>query len=178
MSFKLNKKISFLIIIIAFQGLSFSQHSKKLDPIDIFALEHISSPEISPTGDKVLYQRNFKDIMTDKSLSNIWLVNFDGSNNRPVTTGNNDDFSPRWSNSGKMFLYKSNVDGKTQLYLFNLNTNSTQKLTNVQSSIGNVQWSDDDKHILFTSFVKDTKNNLIKMPEKPDGAKWNNLQLK
>ena len=121
----------------------------------------------------ILYQRNFKDIMTDKSLSNIWLVNFDGSNNRPITTGNNNDFSPNWSNSGKMFTYKSNKSGKTELYLYNLNNNSTQKLTNVHSSIGNVQWSDNDKYILFTSFVKDTKNNLIKMPEKPDGAKWN-----
>ena len=169
----MNKKLTFLITVLVFQSFSFSQSSKKLDPIDIFDLEHVSNPEISPKGDKILYQRNFKDIMTDKSLSNIWIVNFDGSNNRPITTGNKNDFSPKWSNSGKMFTYKSNIEGKTQLYLFNLNTNSTQKLTNVQSSIGNVQWSDDDKHILFTSFVKDTKNNLIKMPEKPDGAKWN-----
>ena len=71
MNFKLNKKNTFLIIVIVFQSLSFSQSSKKLDPIDIFDLEHVSSPEISPKGDKVLYQRNFKDIMTDKSLSNI-----------------------------------------------------------------------------------------------------------
>ena len=173
MIFKLNIKYTFLIILITFQSLSYSQSSKKLDPIDVFDLEYVSNPKISPKGDMILYQRNFKDIMTDKSLSNIWLVNFDGSNNRPITTGNNNDFSPNWSNSGKMFTYKSNRSGKTQIYLYNLNNNSTQKLTNVHSSIGNVQWSDNDKYILFTSFVKDTKNNLIKMPEKPDGAKWN-----
>ena len=173
MIYKLNIKYTFLIILITFQSLSYSQSSKKLDPIDVFDLEYVSNPKISPKGDMILYQRNFKDIMTDKSLSNIWLVNFDGSNNRPITTGNNNDFSPNWSNSGKMFTYKSNRSGKTQIYLYNLNNNSTQKLTNVHSSIGNVQWSDNDKYILFTSFVKDTKNNLIKMPEKPDGAKWN-----
>ena len=173
MILKLNIKFTFLIILITFQSLSYSQSSKKLDPIDVFDLEYVSNPKISPKGDMILYQRNFKDIMTDKSLSNIWLVNFDGSNNRPITTGNNNDFSPNWSNSGKMFTYKSNRSGKTQIYLYNLNNNSTQKLTNFHSSIGNVQWSDNDKYILFTSFVKDTKNNLIKMPEKPDGAKWN-----
>jgi len=173
MILKLNIKFTFLIILITFQSLSYSQSSKKLDPIDVFDLEYVSNPKISPKGDMILYQRNFKDIMTDKSLSNIWLVNFDGSNNRPITTGNNNDFSPNWSNSGKMFTYKSNRSGKTQIYLYNLNNNSTQKLTNVHSSIGNVQWSDNDKYILFTSFVKDSKNNLIKMPEKPDGAKWN-----
>ena len=45
-------------------------------------------PEISPNGEMVLFQRNFKDIMTDKNLSNIWIVNFDGSDMRPITTGN------------------------------------------------------------------------------------------
>ena len=162
-----------LSLTLFFYQFSYGQISKKFEPIDVFDIEYVSSPEISPDGNKILFQRNFKDIMTDKSLSNIWLVNFDGSNNRPITTGNNNDFSPNWSNSGKMFTYKSNRSGKTQIYLYNLNNNSTQKLTNVHSSIGNVQWSDNDKYILFTSFVKDTKNNLIKMPEKPDGAKWN-----
>ena len=43
----------------------------------------------------------------------------------------------------------------------------------MQSSIGSVDWSDDDKYLAFNSFVKKSENNLIKMPEKPEGAKWN-----
>jgi acylaminoacyl-peptidase len=43
----------------------------------------------------------------------------------------------------------------------------------MQSSIGSVDWSDDDKYLAFNSFVKESENNLIKMPEKPEGAKWN-----
>ena len=89
MIFKLNIKYTFLIILIIFQSLSFSQSSKKLDPIDVFDLEYVSNPKISPKGDMILYQRNFKDIMTDKSLSNIWLVNFDGSNNMYNTSSRN-----------------------------------------------------------------------------------------
>ena len=54
----MNKKLTFLITVLIFQSLSFSQSSKKLDPIDIFDLEHVSNPEISPKGDKILYQRN------------------------------------------------------------------------------------------------------------------------
>ena len=75
----------------------------------------------------ILFQRNFKDIMTDKNLSNIWIVNFDGSDMRPITTGNHNSFSPKWSNNGKMFTFRSNHDGTTQLYLYNLENNSTQK---------------------------------------------------
>ena len=70
----------------------------------------MSSPQISPKGDKILFLRNFKDIMTDKNLSNLWVVNFDGSDMMPITTGNHNASSPKWSNSGKMFTYKSNEE--------------------------------------------------------------------
>ena len=168
-SFKTILTAFFVIFLTSAKG----QISKTFDPIDIFEIEYASDPQISPSGDRVLYLRNFKDIMTDRNLSNIWLVNFDGSGSRPITTGNKNDFSPRWSNSGDRFIYKSNVDGSTQLYLYDINTSSTQKLTNMQSSIGNVIWSDDDRYLLFTSFVEKTDNKLIQMPKKPKGAKWN-----
>ncbi len=169
---KSSKSILTLIFLIFFTSVQ-GQISKTFDPIDVFEIEYASDPQISPDGENVLYQRNFKDIMTDRNLSNIWMVNFDGSFNMPITTGNKNDFSPRWSNSGDKFTYKSNVDGRTQLYLYDVASKSTQKLTNIQSSIGNIIWSDDDKFLLFTSFVEKTNNKLISMPKKPKGAKWN-----
>ena len=169
---KSSKSILTLIFLIFFTSVQ-GQISKTFDPIDVFEIEYASDPQISPDGENVLYQRNFKDIMTDRNLSNIWMVNFDGSFNIPITTGNKNDFSPRWSHSGNKFTYKSNVDGRTQLYLYDVASKSTQKLTNMQSSIGNVIWSDDDKYLLFTSFIEKTDNKLISMPKKPKGAKWN-----
>ena len=169
---KSSKSILTLIFLIFFTSVQ-GQISKTFDPIDVFEIEYASDPQISPDGENVLYQRNFKDIMTDRNLSNIWMVNFDGSFNMPITTGNKNDFSPRWSHSGNKFTYKSNVDGKTQLYLYDVASKSIQKLTNMQSSIGNVIWSDDDKYLIFTSFVEKTDNKLISMPKKPKGAKWN-----
>ena len=99
--------------------LAISQPSNKLEPIDVFDMEYVSNTEISPKGDKVLFQRNFKDIMTDKNLSNLWIVNFDGSGMMPITTGDHNAFSPKWSHSGDKFTYKSNVEGRTQLYIYN-----------------------------------------------------------
>ena len=36
-----------------------------------------------------------------------------------------------------------------------------------------MKWSPDDSYILFSSFIDDKRDKLIKMPEKPKGAKWN-----
>ena len=165
------KKFLLLTFIVTLN--IYPQQSDNFKPIDIFDLEYVSNTQISPDGKKVLYQRNFNDIMTDESFSNIWLINYDGSESRPITTGNYKDNSPRWSNNGDKFIFKSNREGKQQIFLFDLNNNSTQKLTNFQYSIGSMRWSPDDNYILFSSFIDDKRDKLIDMPEKPKGAKWN-----
>ncbi len=152
---------------------AFSQTSNIFEPIDVFDLEYVSNTQISSNGDKVLYQRNFNDIMTDESFSNIWLIDYDGTNNRPITTGNFKDNSPKWSNKGDKFIFKSNRVGKSQIFLFDLDNNSIQKLTNFQYSIESTQWSPDDNYILFSSFIDSERDTLIVMPDKPKGAKWN-----
>ena len=164
------KKI-LLISLVSFSA--FSQTSNIFEPIDVFDLEYVSNTQISSNGDKILYQRNFNDIMTDESFSNIWLIDYDGTNNRPITTGNFKDNSPKWSNKGDKFIFKSNREGKSQIFLFDLNNNSIQKLTNFQYSIESTQWSPDDDYILFSSFIDSERDTLIEMPDKPKGAKWN-----
>ena len=66
-----------LIIILMIQ-ITYSQVNDTFQPIDVFDLEYVSNPQISPDGNTVLYQRNYKDIMTDNNYSNIWIINFDG----------------------------------------------------------------------------------------------------
>ena len=169
--FKLKSFIVFTILLST--NLIYSQSHNKFKPIDVFSLEYVSNPKISPDGKKVLYVRNFKDIMTDKNHSNIWIIDYDGKNNTPLTTGNKNDFDPTWSNSGDKFTYKSDSDDTVQLYLYVLGQKSNQKLTNLQNSVSSVDWSEDDKYLVFTSFVEKPSVSLIKMPEKPKGANWN-----
>ena len=153
--------------------INVNAQKSNLEPIDVFKLQHISNPQISPDGNSILYERNFKDIMTDSNYSNIWIVNYNGSNIRPITTGNKKNSKPTWSNDGKKFLFKSKNDEATELYLYDLENKSLQMLTSVEFDISNLRWSSDDKRIVFLSFVEKRKNKLIELPEKPEAAKWN-----
>lgn len=145
---------------------------EKLDYMDVFQLEWVSDPQISADGQKIIYVRNYNDVMADQSFSNLWIVNFDGTNNRPLTSGNHNDFSPRWSPDGKRILYKSNKDGSVQLYARWLDNGAEAKLTNLKKSIGNTVWSPDGKLIAFNSFVEDAPASLTTLPSPPSGAKW------
>jgi len=165
----------FVLLIGCLFSLSLAQAqiSNQLEMLDIFNLEYISDPQISPDGSQIIYVRNFKDVMTDRNLSNLWIANFDGSKNRPLTTGEQNDRSPRWSHDGSRIVYTSNKSGKNDLYLRWMDSGEERVLINTEKSPSNLAWSPDDKHLVFNMFVSEANPSPIKMPAKPAGAKWN-----
>jgi len=100
--------------------------SHKLTALDEFQLQLPSDPQISPDGKRIAYVRRFADPMTDKRYSNLWIINTDGTDHRPLTTGNRSDVSPRWSPDGMRLAYLSDADGKQQLYVRWMDTGQTR----------------------------------------------------
>ena len=166
---KLYSLIAVMLLTVALHA----QPSDKFELIDVFDLEYVSDPQISPDGNRVIYVRNFSDVMTDKNHSNLWIINFDGSGNRPLTTGNHNDVHPRWSHDGTRIIYKSNREGSMQMYMKWLDTGAETKLTNVQRPAGTIAWSPDNHLLAFNMFVLQADTSVIKLPAKPEGAEWN-----
>jgi acylaminoacyl-peptidase len=147
-------------------------HSKPLTVSDIFNLELASDPQISPDGARIVYVRQFNDIKADRRSSSLWIVSRDGTDNRPLTTGNHSDTSPRWSSDGKQLAFISNEDGSQQIYRRWMDTGQTAKLSNLTTPPAGIAWSPDGKWISFTAHVPDAPKPMIKMPQAPEGAKW------
>ncbi len=145
---------------------------KPLDIQDIFHLQLAADPQIAPDGKRVVYVRQFSDIMADKRHSNLWIVNAGGSDQRALTTGNYNDSSPRWAPDGTSLVFVSNRDGAPQLYRRWMDTGQTAKLTNLTQAPSGLAWSPDSKWISFTMHVPDSGPSLIQMPKPPEGAKW------
>src|SRR5687768_8481591 len=78
--------------------------SDRFQPMDIFGLEWASDPQISPDGRRVAYVRHSMDVMKDRRRSQIWLIDADGSDHRPFTSGGG-EFAPRWSPDGRRLVY-------------------------------------------------------------------------
>ncbi|MFD3304957.1 S9 family peptidase [Alteromonas macleodii] len=140
---------------------------------DIFNLEYVSEVQVSPNGKYVAYVRRSNDIMSDSSRANVWLASVDGKSHRPLLSSKKSYYSIRWSPDGSRLAYLSNEEGKPQLYARWMDTGQTALVTNVTSNPSNITWSPDGKHIAFTMSVDAKEKPLdIKMPKKPDGAKW------
>lgn len=140
---------------------------------DVFNLEYATSPQTTPDGQSVYYERRSMDIMTDRVGTNIWTVDLDGGNHRAVLSGKAQYRMPRFSPDGTRLAYLSNEDGKTQIYIRWLDSGDTTRVTNLERSPSNISWSPDGKHMAFTMFVPGQGPSLFKMPaKKPKDAKW------
>src|SRR5437867_5192025 len=164
---------SVLVVLMCFALTVVGQDKPDhLTAMDLFDLEIASDPQISPDGEKVIYVRQFSDIKTDKRYSNHWIVNFDGSNNRPLTTGNFSDASPRWSPDGTRIIYISDRSGTPQIFERWMDTGQTAKLTNLQTAPAGVSFSPDGNLISFSALVLAPSKQVAAMPSAPNGAKW------
>ena len=116
-------------------GVWAADKSDRLTPMDVFNIQTASDAQISPNGKQIVYVRQFADVMTDRRASNLWIINFDGSENRALTTGTYSDTSPRWSPDGMRIAYVSDRDGgKSQIYVRWMDSGQTAKLTDLENS--------------------------------------------
>ena len=154
-------------------ALAADQDPSTLTNLDIFELEVAADTQISPDGSTIVYARRAMDIMSDRSVSKIWTVDFDGQNHRPLVAGPASYSSPRWSPSGDRIAYVSRVEGRgPQLHIRWMDTGQTAILTNVRSGPSSITWSPDGTQIAFSMFVPSDTKPLAAPPKKPKGAKW------
>lgn len=144
----------------------------KLTAMDEFQLQVAADPQISPDGKKIVYVRRFADPMTDRRCSNLWIINADGTDQRPLTTGNRSDTSPRWSPDGTRIAYLAEVEGKAQILVRWMDTGQTARITNLEQSPDAIVWSPDGKMLSYSALVLGKGPHLADLPTPPAGAKW------
>ena len=153
-------------------SLAANERADRLEPMDIFKLQYASDPEISPDGRRVAYVRQFADVMADERYSNLWIINADGSDHRPLTTGNHHDSEPRWSPDSTRLAYLSDAEGKPQIYVRWLDSGQTARITNLSEAPSALSWSPDGKLIAFSALVPGEPPHIAELPHAPSGAKW------
>ncbi|OHD04457.1 S9 family peptidase [Sphingopyxis sp. RIFCSPHIGHO2_12_FULL_65_19] len=146
---------------------------RRLTGADLFDLAIASDPQISPDGRHIAYVRRSNDIMSDRAVSSIWLIDTATGQETPVAGRGGGAFSPRWSPDGKRLAYASTEGGSAQLWVRWMDGGEAVRLTGLPTSPSSLAWSPDGRSIAYTMLVKDDGPKFGSAPaNKPEGAKW------
>jgi dipeptidyl aminopeptidase/acylaminoacyl peptidase len=127
-------------------------------PMTLDDAEHlldVDNPQLSPDGKWIAYTVRRVDTKADKNVTDLWMVNWDGSQDLQLTYEVDHSISnPRWSPEGKYLSFLSdrpgtaNVKG-SQVWVLDRRGGEARQLTSVKGKLSTYEWSPDAKKLLL-----------------------------
>jgi len=166
------KLLLFLLLVLAGSSVAFGQN-EPFSRMDVFDLEWVEDPQISPDGERIVYVRRGMDVMEDRRTAALWLTDPDGDRHIKLTDRTADESSPRWSPNGSKIAFTSSNDTHgTEIYVHWLEENRTARITQLENAPGGLSWSPDGERLAFSARVSAPEPTLVSPPEAPEGADW------
>ena len=106
-----------------------------------------TAPSWSPTGREIAFTSD----RTGVGSPQIYIMDAEGSNVRKVSFGGDYFDAPAWAPTSDRIAYVGRVGNIFDLYILNLRTNQTTKLTESNARNETPTWSPDGRHLIFAS---------------------------
>ena len=136
---------------------------------DLISFGRIGSFEISPDGKWVVFTVTWFDKAENSSNTDIYLASVKDGQPRSFVKSSGNDYSPCWSNDGRMIAFVSDREGTPQIWTIPLDGGESRKITDIPTGVSDPLWSPDGSTIAFTSRVypecKDMECNRRKLEE-------------
>ena len=161
-----------LITLLSFSHLFSQVERSSFSYLDVFELQYVSDPQISPDGNAVVYRKMGFDILKDRSKGDLWIVNSDGSEHQKLTNREVSEFSARWSPTGDRIAFVSNTNEGSEIYMYWVKTKKVARISQLEKSPSSLSWSPDGKQLAFSMNIAKAAPVLAKLPRAPKGAKW------
>ncbi len=156
-----------LLFLFSVSGITtLAQMPVKKRPItskDMYRLQTVSDPQVSPDGKWVTYGLSSVDTTKDKRNADLWMVSWDGKETVQLTSSPDGESRARFSPDGKYISFVSARQGATkgQIWLMDRRGGEAKKLTDLKTDLEEYEWSPDGKKIAL----------VLRDPDYADSAK-------
>jgi len=114
---------------------------------DLWAMQRISEPQVSPDGQKIVFVVRQTDFQANCGRDDLWLINLDGSGLRQLTTHPSGSRQPRWSPDGKWIYFLSARDSSTQIFRISADGGEAHQVTRLPVDVRCFAIAPDGRHL-------------------------------
>ena len=140
--------------------------NKRMTPEALWAMGRIGGMAVSPDGAKVAYTVSYYSVPQNKSNTEVFVMNADGSDNQQITHTPKGESNVVWTKDGKL-RFLSSESGSSQIWEMNADGSGRKQLTNYDGDIEGFAFSPDESKVLFVSQVKTVASTADKYPDLP-----------
>lgn len=143
-----------------------------LTPEVLYSFGRVGSVAVSPDKSRILYQVTYVSIDQNKTNSELFIMNSDGSDKKQLTITVAHESNPEWVKieGNEKIAFLSDEDGSSQIWTINANGGGMTQISNVDGGITGFKFSPDGTKVLFTKDVKSVETTSEKYPDLPEAS--------
>lgn len=151
-----------------------------MTPEVLWSFGRVAGVNVSPDGSKVLYSVSYYSIPENKSNSEIFVMNADGTNKKQITETAIREVAAKWMNDNEHIAFLSSESGSMQLWKMKSDGSDRTQLSEREGDISDFAFSPDETKVLFVTDVKYGERTVDKYPDLPkaSGVIVNDLMYK
>ena len=140
-----------------------------LTPEVLWALGRLGQVAVSPNGQQIAYTVTYYSVEQNRSNSEVFIMNTDGSNNKQITKTSAHEFNLAWVTDSKLAFIST--EGETaQIWTMDTKGNNRRQVSNFPSDINGFSISPKGDKVFFISEVKVDKTTEDIYPDLPKAS--------